>query len=209
MPSTAQNDVARTLDVLWRDRGGVTAAYHSLVGYAIDCIGRRSTATAGGQRVAQLEAQEVVNGAIEKALTSEDCPMQGEELYRLVRRNIDNPLRTQEKSPNAMRTLALGENPDAGDVTVVDENAESPAEAALLDEEEAFYGRVTDETRRRLKGPNCLEARLLDLVLKRAGDKPKLCALLGIDAAKFDRLKYTLKTVAGGVIQDLKRTERR
>ena len=209
MPAPAQIDVARTLDALWRDRGGVKAAYRSLLGYAYECIKSRSTATAGGQRVAQLQPEEVVNSAIEKALTSENCPTQGEDLYRLVRRNIDNPLRTLEKSPNAMRTLAVGEDPDAGDVNVADENAESPAQAALLDEEDAFNGRVVEETRRRLKGPNCLEARLLDLVLKRAGDKPKLCALLGIDAAKFDRLKFTLKTVAGGVIQDLKRTERR
>ena len=209
MPTPAQIDVARTLDVLWRDRGGVKAAYRSLVGYALDCISRRSTATAGGEKVAQLQAEEVVNSAIERALTSKDCPTQGEELYRLVRRNIDNPLRTLEKSPNAMRTLAVGEDPDAGDVAVVDENAESPAQAALLDEEDAFYGRVAAETRRRLKGPNCLEARLLDLVLNRAGDKTRLCALLGVDATKFDRLKFTLRTVAGGVIQDLKRTERR
>ncbi len=209
MPTPAQIDVARTLDVLWRDRGGVKVAYHSLVAYALDCISRRSTATAGGERVAQFQAEEVVNSAIEKALTSKDCPTQGEELYRLVRRNIDNPLRTLEKSPNAMRTRAIGEDQNAGDATVVDENAESPAEAALLDDEDAFYGRVAEETRRRLKGPNCLEARLLELVLKRAGDKAKLCELLGIDATKFDRLKFALKAVTGGVIQDLKQTERR
>lgn len=209
MPPPAPINVRQTLDVLWRDLGGVTAVYRQLVGYATDCIKRRSTATAGGQRVAQLKPEEIVNGAIEKALLSENCPTQGKELYWLIRRNIDNPLRTLEKSPNAMRTMAVGDDSDAGEVTVVDEDAESPAEAAMLDEEDAFYGRVIAETRRRLKGPNCLEARLLDLVLKRAGDKPRLCELLVIDAAKFDTLKFKLKAVIGGAINDLKRSERR
>lgn len=209
MPSPSPIDAARDLEALWRLRGGVKAAYRSLLGYAYECICRRSTATAGGQKVAQLKAEEVVNSAIEKALTSQDCPTQGEELYRLVRRNIDNPLRTLEKSPKAMRTVAVGDNVSEGEVAVIDEGTESPAEAALLDDEEAFFGRVVEETRRRLKSPNCLEARLLDLVLDRAGDKPKLCRLLAVDDAKFDRLKFTLKTVAGGALQDLKRKESR
>lgn len=208
MPSPAPINVRQTLDVLWRDLGGVTAVYRQLVGYAHSCIENRSTATAGGQRVAQFDPQEVVNDAIEKALLSENCPTEAKELYWLVRRNIDNPLRTLEKSPNAMLTMAVGEDSEAGEVTVLDD-AESPAQAAMLDEEDAFNGRVIAETRRRLKGPNCLEARLLDLALKRAGDKPKLCQLLAIDAAKFDSLKFKLKTVIGGVINDLKRTERR
>jgi hypothetical protein len=209
MPPPAPINVRQTLDVLWRDMGGVTAVYRQLVGYAMECIKNRSTASVGGQRVAQLQPEEIVNGAIEKALLSDNCPTQGKELYWLVRRNIDNPLRTLEKSPNAMRTMAVGDDPSAGEVTVVDEDAESPAQCSMLDEEDAFNGRVVEETRRRLKRPNCLEARLLDLVLERAGDKPKLCLSLGIDATKFDRVKHTLKTVIGGVINDLKRTERR
>lgn len=209
MPPPAPINVRQTLDVLWRDLGGVTAVYRQLVGYAHACIKNRSTATAGGQRVAQFEPEEIVNAAIEAALTAEKCPTEGKDLYWLVRRNIDNPLRTLEKSPNAMLTMAVGDDSDAGEVTVVDEDVESPAEAAMLDEEDAFNGRVIAETRRRLKGPNCLEARLLDLALKRAGDKPKLCQLLAIDAAKFDSLKFKLKTVIGSVINDLKRTERR
>ena len=209
MPTQAQINVASSLDVLWRERGGLKAAYRALVAYAHARISLRSTSTAGGQKVAQLQAEEVVNKAIESAVMSESCPIEGEALYLLVRRNIDNPLRTLEKSPSAMRAVAIGDNAEEGEVDVADEDAESPAEAALLDEKNAFNGRVADETRRRLKSPHCLEAKLLDLILKRAGDKTKLCQMLGIDGAKFDRLKFALKAVASSATQDLKRREKR
>lgn len=197
------------LDVLWRHRRGFNAAYRQLIAYAHSCIKRRSTGTPGGRQIAQLEQTEVVNGAIVTALSDPECPADGEELFRLVRRNIDNSLRTLEKSPRVVGGLPI--QPGAGVDGVIGEDAlpdrstPDPSAQLLENEEQELKKSIVEETRRRLKSPHCLEARLLSLLLEGAGDKLQLCARLNVDGAKFDRLKHSLKNVAASAAADLRK----
>jgi len=194
------------LDVLWKKRGGRVEASRSLVAYALHCIKVRSTKSAGGRKVALLEVADVVNSALLEAFKSMPNPTDGEAFYFLIRRKLDNSLRTLEKSPKVIPMIPIvgGEAPQ-GTVSidsVVNEDAEDPAATILADEEEARRREIADETKRRLKSPHCMEARLLDLIVSEFGDKQKICNLLKIDGPKFDRLKNTLTNIATAVRAD-------
>lgn len=201
------------LDILWAKRGGRAAATRGLIAYAHKCLKLRSTETAGGRQVAILEVAEVVNSAIFGAFKESPNPKDGEAFYFLVRRKIDNGLRTIEKSPKVIPTVALvtGVAPK-GTVSidvVADEQSVDPAANLIADDEEELNRRIVEETKRRLKSPQCMEARLLDYIVTGAGDKQWICEQLNIDGAKFDRLKFSLKNVATAAKADVeKRTKR-
>jgi len=205
--------VVVNLDILWAKRGGRAAAMESLAAYAVWCIKGRSTGTPGGQRISAMEAADVVNNALLNALKEAPAPSDGEQFYLLVRRKIDNGLRTIEKSPKTipMVPLVTGVAP-AGTVsfdTVADEQAADPAANLVADEEEAHNRRIVEETKKRLRSPQCMEALLLEHIVAGNGDKQRICELLKIDGAKFDRLKFTLKQIATAVRADLERKTRR
>gem|GEM_PF-5359391 len=160
-----------------------------------------------------MEAADVVNNALLNALKEAPAPSDGEQFYLLVRRKIDNGLRTIEKSPKTipMVPLVTGVAP-AGTVsfdTVADEQAADPAANLVADEEEAHNRRIVEETKKRLRSPQCMEALLLEHIVAGNGDKQRICELLKIDGAKFDRLKFTLKQIATAVRADLERKTRR
>lgn len=198
------------LETLWQHRGGFKATFRRLMGYACQCIDRRSTKSAGGQQVAKENPEDVVQEAIYRSFASDSCPQDGEEFYKLVRRNIDNPLRTLEKSPKAARTVGAVNQPGIpGTVDLGAITDESPAERQKLDTEEEFYALVANEVRKRLNKPNGQETQLLNLVIERTGTKAELCALLKIDSATFDRVKNRLKNVVVAAITDLKKTAKK
>jgi hypothetical protein len=198
------------LETLWQHRGGFKATFRRLMGYACQCIDRRSTKSAGGQQVAKENPEDVVQEAIFRAFTSDDSPRDGEEFYKLVRRNIDNPLRTLEKSPKAARTIGAINQPGIpGTVDIGTIADPSSAESKILDAEDEFYTIVANEVRKRLNKPNGQETQLLNLVIERTGTKEELCALLKIDSATFDRVKNRLKNVVVAAINDLKKTAKK
>lgn len=197
--------VADQLNALWAHRGGFLAASRKLVAYGEFRIGVRSTNSPGGKQVARLDPEDVFQDALLRALTEDNCPFDGEELYRLIRRHIDNGLRTLEKSPVPREIPLINEKKIPGTIPVGSLVDESTSDSDISDEEEEFNRQVIEITRSRFK-PNSQENRLLTLILEQKGDKDKLCSLLSIDPASFDRLKYKLKVVANSVKDELKKT---
>jgi len=201
--------VAAQLDVLWAKRGGFQATARRLIAYAHMRIGVRSTATRGGQQVARLHPEDVFQDALIRALTADDCPVDGEQLYRLIRRHIDNGLRTLEKSPAAPYEIGIvNEKGIPGTIPVDSLSDDSCSDSDVSDEEEGFNQQVVEIVKTRFKA-NGQESRLLTLILEKQGDKTKLCSLMSIDGATFDRLKYKLKVVVKAVNDELKKTAKR
>lgn len=178
-------------DQLFAHRGGFETAYMKLCVFAVDVIERRSGPSGGGAVVRTLDAKVVVADAFARVLTENTQWDDGEAVYRLLRRHIDNKIHTIQKSPVVARQVSLDalranlDDEKAPDFP--DEGAANPADQAAADEEESFYKSVLEATKPKYPaGGN--EWKFIDLLIEGWRDRQEVCELLQITPEQYDAL---------------------
>jgi hypothetical protein len=177
-------------DKLFSHRGGFALAYVKLLAYAITVIQKRSVPTKGGAIVAKMDAKELLAHAFSRL--TEGCSFEdGEEVYRQLRRHIDNKVRTVQKVPVPPRHVSVGaghEGPTTNTVNELqDENATNPASAAELSEEDDFNKSILTETKRKFKADG-MEPKFIDILIEGWKDRPDVCELMNITPEQYDAL---------------------
>jgi len=191
-------------DKLFAHRGGFALAYVKLLAYAISVIQRRSGPIKGGAIVAKMDAKELVAHAF--ARLTEGCSFEdGEEVYRQLRRHIDNRAHTIQKAPVPPRHVSVWpghEGPTTDAVNELkDENATNPASAAELSEEDDFYKSVLTETKRKFKADGT-EPKFIDILIEGWKDRPDVCELMNITPEQYDALLKRVSRAAKAVKEE-------
>ncbi|MFA5263919.1 MAG: hypothetical protein WC378_08820 [Opitutaceae bacterium] len=191
--------VAPDFDKLFAHRGGFAMAFAKLTAFAIVVIRKRSGTTKNGRVIAELDAKQLVVAALARLNECEFLD-DGEAVYKLLRRHIDNSVRTIQKRTNAPVEVSIGTGTYEPDAEVIaeleDETSENPADVAELNAEDVFYKTVLSETKSKFKAGG-LESQFIDMLIEGWRDRQDSCELLKIIPEQYDAL---LKRVSRAAI---------
>ncbi|MBC2601161.1 hypothetical protein [Puniceicoccus vermicola] len=175
-------------DKLFAHRGGFAMAYAKLTAYAITVINKRKGPSKNGRIIEKLDAQELVKHALSRLVECEDIN-DGEAVYCLLRRHIDNYVRTiqkQKTNPTLVQIATSGYEEGSARISEPKvENTKNPAETSEQKDENEFYKELLAQTKLKFKSEG-VEFALLELVIEGWSDRSELAALLEITPQQYD-----------------------
>ena len=182
------------LDALLAHRGGVSGACKQLAGYAVEVINRYSCRDGNWGAVRGVDPNDVVNHAFERILTDwKDWP-NGEDLFKQLRRHVQNYIHVLAKSKLQQRFVQPGDgDPETSESDIpeidyfADANALDPAEAAEVTDDEETSRRFLDHLRTVFPSGS-IETRLIDLLIEGWRDRKEASELLEIKPEEYDKV---------------------
>lgn len=185
-------------DQMFAARGGFDEAYTKLIAYARRELARYQSDFGGGLAVRQLDAREVVHSAIER-LFSEEWDA-NEDVYLLLRRHIQNKVRSLSKSAGETRLVRISgrQETDAAYAETEDLFAESPRENAEIRDRTGFCKKVLMCVLSEA-GEDQILCKLTEALIEGWRDPNDMCDLLEISRSEYDaafgRLKRRFRKV--------------
>lgn len=163
-------------------------AYVKLTAYAITVINKRKGPSRNGRIIEKLDAQELVKHALSRLVECEDLD-DGEAIYCLLRRHIDNYVRTikKQKSQPTLVGIATPGFEDGSHLKaeLEDINASDPADISEQHDENEFHKELLTQTKKKFK-EDSPEVALIDLVLEGWSVRSELASLMDITPKKYD-----------------------
>lgn len=165
-------------------------AYAKLTAYAITVINRRKGPSKNGRLIEKLDATELVKHALSRLVECKSLE-DGEAVYCLLRRHIDNHVRTiqkQKTNPTLVQIATSGYEEDSSVIAELeDENTLTPAETSDRKDENEFHKGLLAKTRSKFK-PDSAEVHLIDLVIEGWSGRSELSTLLEVTTQEYDAI---------------------
>lgn len=177
------------LDRILAHRGGYEHATEKLGAYAVIVIRLRSGPTPNGRAVANLDPKEVVRNAVARLVEMKSFE-DGEEVYRQLRRHIDNEVHCLQKSKNLEpKSVAIAAGTPVEGSREMGEpedcNAPDVGDSVSRDEENAFYRDLLRKQQSQYKA-NSHESALIGHFLEGWTERGEIAELMGITVEQYD-----------------------
>jgi len=180
-------------------------AYAKLTAYAITVINKRKGPSKNGCIIGGLDAQELVKHALSRLVECESLE-DGEAVYCLLRRHIDNYVRTIQKQKNHPTLVQIStsgyEEGSSAIAEPEDESAQTPAETSEQKDENEFHKELLVQTKEKFE-PQSAEVALIDLVIEGWSERSELAALMGVTTQKYDAILKKVSRAALAVKDQL------
>lgn len=179
------------LDRVFAHRGGFEQAMEKLYAWAIVVINMRSGPSRNGRAVSKLDAKELVKNALARLVEMPSLE-DGEEVYRQLRRHIDNEVRSLQKRKTVdPKVVAIAAGVPAEGSTEVSEpedcTVSDVADSVEQAEENEFYRGLLREQQKQYNKTSS-ENLLIDHILDGWSDRSDIAELMGITTAEYDIL---------------------
>jgi hypothetical protein len=173
------------LDGLLAGRGGFEAAYEKLVAAAKAWLQTYGGDSGGRAVLRQLEAADVVDSAFDRLFTEGFLP--GEDVYLLLRRHIQNHIRTVAKSVKERRTVRVDGDEESTRTYLqqTDPLEQSAPERALIIDDLEYCMKVLFRMTSEVKDDPQLVA-LVSAIIEGFRDPDEICVVAELTKPQYD-----------------------